>query len=287
MSDNAWFKGSLLETTVLEYLNQRRDNKQSHVWKHEKRPWMRLISNARVDGKEILQIDNNSSMWTRKGMYEEDTGRILARPALEKISISTTGTAGTMRKAEISFKVYSFDQLKRAQLAFFVPGISVIAMWGWTIKQDGTPVNTNIKDIDSCKSMTDVYDKIVTWTEENDGCADAICGVVSDFEWSKAGQGGADSKGFECSITVESPSKAFLEQPIDPPCPKMCGCAEASEDEKDDKETAGGWVKQCLKDQAESEMGQKSMKGKLWKSPSGVFMGTSISFDSDYQGDDD
>ncbi len=87
MSDNAWFKGSLLETTVLEYLNQRRDNKQSHVWKHEKRPWMRLISNARVDGKEILQIDNNSSMWTRKGMYEEDTCRILARPALEKISI--------------------------------------------------------------------------------------------------------------------------------------------------------------------------------------------------------
>tara|TARA_R110001592_G_scaffold146929_1_gene371188 strand:+ start:1477 stop:2334 length:858 start_codon:yes stop_codon:yes gene_type:complete len=282
-----WFKGTLLKTKVLGYLNQRRDAKQSHKWRHEKRTWMRLMTNAQVKGKMGLTIDNNTSFWSRKGMYEETSGKISAVPAIQKISISTTGTAGTMRKAEISFKVYSYNQLKAAQLAYFIPGISVIAMWGWTIKQDGGPVNTKIKSLQESSSLTEVYQKFESWVAQNDGCVDGICGLVSDFNWSKSLSGGADSQGFDCSITVESPSKGFLEQPADPPSGKLCGCPEGSEDEGDDKETAGGWVKQALKDQAESELSQDDMLGKLWKSSSGVVMGTAIEFDADYKGDDD
>ena len=278
-----WFKGTLLETTVLGYFDKRRQAGQAAKWRHEKRPWMRLFSNARVDGKKQLEIDNNANTWWRGGMYEEDSGRISAMPTLEKIEISTTGTAGTMRKAEITFKVYSYNQLKAAQLAFFVPGISVVAMWGWTIKQDGGPVNTKIKSLDDSKSLREVYSKFNDWIDENDGCVDGICGLVSDFSWSKAGSGGADSQGFDCTITCESPAKGFLEQPADPPSNKICGCAEGSEDE-DDKEAAGGWVKQCLKDQAESELSQEAMVGKLWKSGNAL-LGTAIDFDADYQGD--
>ena len=87
------------------------------------------------------------------------------------------------------------------------------------------------------------------------------------------------------SKVLESPAKGFLEQPSDPPSAKKCGCAEGSEDEGESRETGGGWVKQALKDQAESEMGNMD-PGTLWKSGR-VVMGTSVSFDSDYQGDDD
>jgi len=281
---NDWFKGTVLDSKVLSYLNTRKNSKQSSTWRHEKRPWMRLISGARVGGKEVMTIDNHSGFWNRSGMYEEASGRITARPTIEKISISTTGTAGTMRKAEIEFKVYSYTQLKQAQLAFFIPGISVVALWGWTLKQDGGAVNTKC-NVSGQKSMTGVYKKLTEWVSSNDGCSDGLCGLVSDFEWTKATQGGADTKGFDCKITLESPAKGFLEQPADPPSAKHCGCAEGSEDEGDSRETGGGWVKQALKDQAESEMGNMD-PGTLWKSGN-IVMGTSVTYDSDYQGDDD
>ena len=286
MASSDWFKGTKLEGSTLGYLKTRKNAKLSSKWRHEKRPWMKLLTNARVAGKAPLAINNPHKTWNVKGMYhEESSGRISARPTVESIVISTTGTAGSMRKAEVKFKVYSYKQLRAAQLAFFIPGMSAIAAWGWTITQSGGAVSTNTKKIETAKSITDAYKEIISWTKKNKGCADAIVGQISDFNWTKSPGKGSDSKAFDCSITIESPTKAYLEQPCDPACGKNCGCPEGSEDEGISREVAGGWVKQCLKDQAESEMGANGMEGELWKNGAGVLLGTSVSFDSDYQGD--
>jgi murein DD-endopeptidase MepM/ murein hydrolase activator NlpD len=236
-----------------------------------------------------MRISGDSDFWHREGMYEEDSGQITARPTLESIKISTTGTAGTMRKAEITFKVYSFRQLQDAQLSFFIPGVSCTVLWGWTITQDGTPVNTNpdlgIKDGDV--EVHNIYEKLSTWTSDNAGCVDGMVGVISNFEWSRAADGGAASgTAIECNITVESPAKAFLEQSASPPTGKDCGCTEGGEDnDAEEDKVKGGWVKQAIKDQAKFSMDQLG-SGTLWKNGDKI-LGVSFSFDQKHEKDPD
>ena len=117
MASSDWFKGTKLEGSTLGYLKTRKNAKLSSKWRHEKRPWMKLLTNARVAGKAPLAINNPHKTWNVKGMYhEESSGRISARPTVESIVISTTGTAGSMRKAEVKFKVYSYKQLRAAPI---------------------------------------------------------------------------------------------------------------------------------------------------------------------------
>jgi hypothetical protein len=283
------FNGAGLDSENKKYLKQRADAKQGHAWKHEKRTFMQLYSNAREGGKVIgADINNKSSRWNLSSMYktgtfiEEEGGQIAAAPAIQSITITTTGTAGSMRKAEVKFKVYSYIQLKAAQKAFFVPGMSAVVLWGWNIKQDGTPVNPNIDIWKNGKSLLGVTRAIHSWQKANDGCVDGLGGLISDFGWSKTQGAGADSKGFDCNITLESPSKTYMAGTCQAPSNLACGCPNSSEDSS--KKARGGWVKQCLKDQAESEMGQKSMVGKVWK-VGGKMLGVSVKFDQDYQSD--
>mgnify|MGYP000108928530 CR=1 FL=1 len=286
-----WFNGGPIDTNTKRYLRERADAKQGHAWKHEKRTFMKLISNARSSGKAIgADINNESSKWNLAGMYrtgtfmEEEGGSIAAAPAIQGITVSTTGTAGSMRRAEIKFKVYSYAQLKSAQKAFFIPGMSAVVLWGWNIKQDGTPVNPAVDVWKNGKSLLGITKAIHSWTKSNDGCTDGMGGLISDFKWSKSQGAGADSKGFDCSITLESPSKTYMAGTCQAPSNLECGCPGASEDAG--AKARGGWVKQALKDQAESEMSQKSMIGKAWK-VGGEILGVSIKFDQDFQKGDE
>ena len=284
-----WYNGVSLDGVVKGHLDIRKDSAWNSKWKQEKRPGMQLISNATIGGVDGMKITGDSDFWHREGMYEENSGQITARPTLESIKISTTGTAGTMRKAEITFKVYSFVQLRDAQLSFFIPGVSVTALWGWTITQDGTPVNTNpnLGIGEGKTSMSDIYEKLFLWSKEQAGCADGLIGVVSNFEWSRVADGGAASgTAIECQITLESPARAFLDQTTNPPTAKDCGCTEGSEDNDKAKDKAkGGHVKQALKDQAKATMNRLG-SGTLWK-PKDEILGVSFSFDQKYQNDED
>jgi hypothetical protein len=281
-----WFNGSILDSQTSGWLEERRKSSQASIWKQEKRSWITLQSGAREDGNTIgADINAKSTKWNLKGIYkagtftEDNTGTISAAPSVTGVTSTTTGTAGSMRKAEVKFKVYSYAQLKKAQKAFFVPGMSAAVLWGWNIKQDGTPVNPNIVVYEK-KSIADITMKIHRWRKKNDGCTDGMCGVISDFKWSKTQGAGADSKGFDCSITIDSVSKSYVSGPVTVPTEMQCGCPPSSED--NESKARGGWIRQALKTQAESEMSQEEMIGKVWKNDKGVIMGVSANFDQDY-----
>tara|TARA_R100000908_G_scaffold3394_1_gene1777 strand:- start:4849 stop:5694 length:846 start_codon:yes stop_codon:yes gene_type:complete len=271
------FNGSILSKKVREIFGQRSKNSGAHPWMQEKRAWMRLHSNS----SKGMTISGESSTWNQAGMYKEDsTGRITAAPTIESISIKTTGTAGSMRKADVKFKVYSYDQLKQVQTAFFIPGMSAVITWGWNMKSDGSPINPSA-GVDNESSLRGITKKIKKWVERNDGNCDGMGGLISDFGWSKATGGGADSSGFDCSITLESPAKTYMTGPVNIPTCKACGCPAQGED--GGAKAAGGWVKQALKDQAESEMSVEGGEGSQWTAPNGAVMGFSIKFDQEYQ----
>ena len=246
-------------------------------WKSEKRSWMKLISNS---SNGMGKIHGEVNSWTPENMYRADLnqgGIIAAAPSLESCEISTTGTAGSMRRAKVKFKVYSTSQLREAQQAFFIPGMSVIILWGWNMKSDGSTVDSSPKVTGT--SLHTIQNKIKKWREKNKGSVDGMVGLISEFDWSKTTGGGADGKGYDCSITLESPAKTFVSGEVKLPSPKKCGCQSGGETNSTPK---GGWVKQALKNQAEGFM-RSLGPGEVWTDSNGNKLGTSVKYDQEYQ----
>ena len=271
------FNGGALTSKNIKIFESRAKRADSHAWKNERRSWMKMTSNS----SSPMTLNGSSTTWNQAGMYKEDSGgRITAAPTIESIDVKTTGTAGSMRRCTVKFKVHSYEQLKQAQKAFFIPGMSAVVTWGWNMKNDGSPINPDA-GVGSKTSLRTITQGIAKWVGKNDGNTDGLGGLISDFNWSKASGGGADSKGFDCSIQLESPSKTYMQGPIQIPSCKGCGCPAQGED--GGAKASGGWVKQAIKDQAESEMSVEGAEGAVWKSSSGAIMGFSIKFDQEYQ----
>tara|TARA_R100000322_G_scaffold133449_1_gene89472 strand:- start:2229 stop:3062 length:834 start_codon:yes stop_codon:yes gene_type:complete len=247
-------------------------------WKAEKRSWMKLISNSSAG---LGEISGESNSWTPENMYREVDGIIAAAPSLESLEITTTGTAGSMRRAKVKFKVYNTQQLRQAQQAFFIPGMSAVILWGWNMQSSGKSVSSS-PDV-SGTSLHTIQAKIKKWVVKSNGSCDGLVGLISEFDWSKSAGGGADGKGYDCTITMESPAKTFVAGEIKLPTPKSCGCQSGGESNSSPK---GGWVKQALKNQAEAFMRSKG-PGKVWKDSDGNKVGTSIKYDQEYDEDKD
>lgn len=259
-------RGENLNAKIVKVLQERGKASYASPWKVEKRAWMKLRSNCIGNPYELYAgVDS----WTRDGMHDT-SGRIVPKAGLTGINVSTTGTAGTMRKVQVKFKCYSTEQLKELRKAYFIPGMSVVASWGWNIQTDGSAIT----QLDSSKfsaGMGHAQKSINDWIERNTYSVDACMGLISDFNWSfNSGDGS-----FDCSITLQTPSSAYLTTSIDISSNKLCGCA-SSEDDEEAADGNGSWVKQAIKNQAE-EMITKNQK---WKDGN-HYLGTAIQLDED------
>tara|TARA_R110000744_G_scaffold150098_2_gene263246 strand:- start:783 stop:1622 length:840 start_codon:yes stop_codon:yes gene_type:complete len=278
MADNP-FNGMALPKWIQSVFITRGKQGGWTAWKAEKRSWMKLVSNS---SQGLGTIDGFKSGWTVENMYREgDGGVIAAAPSIQSCDISTTGTAGSMRRAKVTFKVYSTKQLKDAQKSFFIPGMSVSILWGWNMESSGKSVSSSPKV--SGRSLHTIQTAINKWSKKEKGSCDGLVGLVSEFDWSKSAGGGADGKGYDCSITLESPAKTFMSGEVKIATPKNCGCQSGGDTNSAPK---GGWVKQALKNQAEAYMRAKG-PGATWSDSSGNKMGTSVKYDQEYDSDKD
>ena len=116
--------------------------------------WMKLISNSSAG---LGEISGESNSWTPENMYREVDGIIAAAPSLESLEITTTGTAGSMRRAKVKFKVYNTQQLRQAQQAFFIPGMSAVILWGWNMQSSGKSVSSSAHRLDCRRKVMGVY----------------------------------------------------------------------------------------------------------------------------------
>lgn len=153
--------------------------------------------------------------------YNETLG-IRPEPGITSFSISHKNRFGTIREANLSFTVWTREDLNRAQALYLRPGAQVIVEWGNSIyvtnEGEGTvesiPISEQYRTFFSQTSVEQIYEIIKTTKKETDYNYDGFLGLVSNFNWSFRNDGG-----YDCSISVVSRSSVLesisLHNPVD------------------------------------------------------------------------
>ena len=259
--------GQKLNPKIVSILQERGQAPPNSAWKVSKRPWMRLVSNS----NHAMEIWNGSENWTSEGMHDT-SGRIVPNPSVTGVKVSSEGTMATMRKVTVSFDLFDKSQLIKAQKAFFVPGMSCIASWGWNMQTDGTPVTSAPTSFTGGSGMAGATAGMNSWITENNFAVDGAYGLISDFQWSYKGS----SNSYGCSVTVTAPARNYLSTGISGGTKGPCGCKKSDGDASDKSEdTNGPCALQNLRDVAKEKI--KSGEAWDWK---GNFAGAGVTMDT-------
>lgn len=128
-------------------------------------------------------------------------------PGIESVSVKSKGTYGTLREAEVNFKVWTLEDLEVMQALYLRPGYSILLEWGHSIQLQSSEnvgkLNTQITTYK--KFLRDnVDDPMLTFekelleiTQQSDYNYDSFVGYVSNFNWSINEQGG-----YDCMVKV-------------------------------------------------------------------------------------
>jgi hypothetical protein len=263
----SYLTGVSMPAASVTEINARGAVSPNSAWKVSKKPWMSLVSFS----SKPMTIAGYEKR-TQADFYDKAaSGRLVAAPTLNSVDVNSTGTNGSMRKGKVKFTLYSTDQLKEAQQAFFIPGITALVQWGWNMTSDGSPV-TRLSTT-SIKSFSEGQKDVVAKIAANNGGMDAMLGIISDFNWSFD----PGSKSYSCELTLDSPGKAYISGPIDVANKGNAGCAGKEDDDKGDG--SGNWMKVVLKDVAERNIQENTP----W-SPNG-YCGGSVNLDEDAKED--
>jgi hypothetical protein len=124
-------------------------------------------------------------------------------PGLTSVSIDSKGTLGSLREANISFKVWNMNQLNAIEALYFRLGYSMLLEWGHTQFYN----NPNINGIPGGTFVTSTYgidpfvdnmrkeevqQKISKRSYGLSGNYDGMLGIVTNFNWSFNQEGGYD-----------------------------------------------------------------------------------------------
>ncbi len=73
--------------------------------------------------------------------YVTDAYGVATRPlqTVTSVSVKKQGELGTTRACTVNFLAYNDIQLNQVQKCFFIPGMTVIVQWGWSISAKGGP----------------------------------------------------------------------------------------------------------------------------------------------------
>jgi hypothetical protein len=123
-------------------------------------------------------------------------------PGLTGVTIETTGRLGSLRQANIQFKVWNMNQLNVVEALYFRLGYSMLLEWGHTqyFENDGN-FQRNAFGIDDPfiggKRKEQIQQDIARRSRNTFGNYDGMLGIVSNFSWSMNQDGG-----FDCTVKL-------------------------------------------------------------------------------------
>ena len=235
-----YLTGGSMPSSITTELANRGTSAKDSKWRVEKKSWMQMSSNSSFNEMIIGGFEKRSV-----SDFYDSTDPMVVQPVMNGISVNSTGTGGSMRKATVTFTLYSLKQLKDAQKCYFIPGLTALVQWGWSIDSGGN-ATSRISGTPGT-SFVSAQKKIFSHLKSNPSM-DAMLGLISTFNWSFD----PSSKSYNCELTLDSPGKAYISGPVDISNKSNGGCA--SKDATDKGDGTGTWMKVALKDIAERNM---------------------------------
>ena len=140
-------------------------------------------------------------------VYDEISG---FRPmiGIDSFQVQSQGSYGTLKKADIGFKVWTLEQLDAMEQLFFRPGFNILVEYGSAAYLDSESTNLDINTIetsiaqdflDKTKTLSQLDKKITELEEETCHNYSAFLGRIINFSWSYNSDGG-----FDCSVQIQA-----------------------------------------------------------------------------------
>jgi len=135
-------------------------------------------------------------------------------PGITDANIKSKGTFGTLSEANVSFKVYSVEDLELCELLYFRPGYTALLEWGHSVFVDknGNILKTGLDTITipdesyfSKQSFETIVQQITNVREAHEGNYDALFGFITNFSFEIEKDGS-----YNCTVKIVS-SGAILE----------------------------------------------------------------------------
>jgi GH24 family phage-related lysozyme (muramidase) len=122
-------------------------------------------------------------------------------PGIESITIDTKGTLGSLREANIGFKVWNMTQLNVIEALYFRLGYTMFLEWGQVNYFDNNNVYQNkaggIDFFDYVGKKESLQHAVKEKVKSSNGNYDAMIGTVSNFYYSFNNEGG-----FDCNLKL-------------------------------------------------------------------------------------
>lgn len=209
------FERTAVPVSVQKELEARR-GKNGIQWTAKRFPWIKITSMSALCEK-YKTLDSR----TTTDLYEPNYIRPL--PVVTQVSVTKKGNLGTTKQVNISITAFTDDQLVQLQQCYFIPGLSVRAEWGWSIRAEklqktSGPIDSTI-ELD-CKAIPAIMNK-----QQEDPSYCGVQGTVANFSYKLT-----DQNFWECTIEITGVAEAFVSTPITGP---PCDCPRKVKDENE------------------------------------------------------
>jgi len=136
---------------------------------------------------------------TTKSYRKTATVGVRPEAGITAFSIKHKGTYGSIREAEISFNVWSKEDLDRAQTLYLRPGVHMMVEWGHTIDSEGNTVKLPNENIYFAATSRQQVQDVINAHREANLSYEGFIGLVTNFSWSFREDGG-----YDCSVRIIS-----------------------------------------------------------------------------------
>ena len=128
--------------------------------------------------------------------------RLRPAPGITNLDVTYKGDMGALKKAVVSFKCHTLEDLERMEKYYMYPGFKVLIEWGWSVNTAGTdfqsePITGVPLSDDVLKFPGAVYRAIQENKQQSGGCYDGLFGTIVNFSWTIN-----KDKSFDCSTTI-------------------------------------------------------------------------------------
>ena len=174
-------------------------------------PFIRMVPGFSKDGREVnkpilasilSKYDKPSSEIKFEDIYrtnDTDSYEFRPIPGIKNIDVDYKNKFGSIRKAVISWSCNSLEDLEQLSPYFLSPGHTIFLEWGWNdTLTDILPSGKEVKPSEVKLSIS--FNTIEKWIAESGGNYDAMCGIITNYNFTINKDGG-----FECTTEITSP----------------------------------------------------------------------------------